>query len=107
MAALPGRRHARFTLRSASRHSHTHYMPASLPYHFVKRASLIGGFIASLSVLVYDVVRRRRAGQNWNEALSLGSKLLTGNVWIDGALFVAVLAVLAALVCFAMIHPWG
>ena len=81
-------------------------MLASLPYHFVKRALLIAVFIACMSYSVYDVVRRRRAGQNWNEALAQGSRLLTGNVWLDGALFVVVLAALFALVLFAMLHTW-
>jgi hypothetical protein len=81
-------------------------MLASLPYHFVKRSLLIAGFIASVSVLFYDVARRRRAGQSWNEALAQGSKLLTGNVWLDGALFVVVLAAVFALFLVAMFHTW-
>jgi hypothetical protein len=62
--------------------------------------------VASLSYLAYDIVRRRREGQSWNEALAQGSKLLTGNVWLDGALFIVVLAAPCALIVFAMLHTW-
>jgi hypothetical protein len=82
-------------------------MLAALPDHFAKRALLIVAFIVCSSFLFFsDVVRRRRAGQDWNEALAQGSKLLTGNVWLDGALFVVVLAALFALVIFAILHTW-
>jgi len=81
-------------------------MLAALPDHFAKRALLILAFIVCSSFLFSDVVRRRRAGQDWNEALAQGSKLLTGNVWLDGALFVVVLAALFALVIFAILHTW-
>jgi hypothetical protein len=45
-----------------------------------------------LALMVYDVIVRRRRGENWNDALAGETKLLTGNVWLDGIVFVAVIA---------------
>jgi hypothetical protein len=54
------------------------------------------------STLTIGVIQKRRAGQNWNEALSSGSKLMTGSVWKDGAIFAAIL-VATGITVFALI----
>jgi hypothetical protein len=43
------------------------------------------------SVVVQGVLARRRGGQSWNQALAGDTKLITGSVWWDAALFAAVL----------------
>ena len=70
----------------------------------VKLTMLALAFVLSASVLVHGVITRRRRGQSWNEALAGDTKLITGNVWLDGALFTAVLLVCCVAVALAVIY---
>ena len=54
------------------------------------------------ATLMVGVILKRRSGKNWNEALSGGSKLMTGSVWKDGAIFAAILVATGTAV-FALI----
>lgn len=44
-------------------------------------------------VQTYRVVRLRRKGKNWTEALTNSNKFMTGSVWTDALALVLVLAV--------------
>lgn len=70
----------------------------------LKLTILGAAIVLSASVLIQGVVARRRRSQNWNEALAGNTKLITGNVWLDGALFVAVLLVCGIAVVLVMIY---
>jgi hypothetical protein len=72
---------------------------ASRPVRLAFWSSVMLIWAATLTV---SVVLKRRAGQNWNEALSGGSKLMTGSVWKDGAIFAAIL-VATGIAVFALI----
>jgi len=61
-----------------------------------RRATLAISLCLSVSILVHGVVRRRRSGQSWNQALAGDTKLMTGSVWLDGLLFGVIL-----LLCIA------
>lgn len=54
------------------------------------------------ATLMVSVILKRRAGQSWNDALPGGSKLMTGSVWKDGAIFAAIL-VATGVAVFALI----
>ncbi len=70
----------------------------------LKLTMLAGAFVICASMLIQGVVARRRSGQNWNEALAGNTKLITGNVWLDGALFAAILFVCAVAVVLVLIY---
>jgi hypothetical protein len=65
----------------------------------LRRAVLLASVVLGISLLIHGVVLRRRRGQSWNEALAGGEKLMTGSVWLDGALFAGILAVIGVAVC--------
>jgi uncharacterized membrane protein HdeD (DUF308 family) len=64
---------------------------------------LLASGVYCLGYLIHDVVQRRRSGQNWNDALAGGTKLVTGNVWLDGILFAAIVLTLA-IAAFLLIY---
>ena len=56
------------------------------------RLAIWGVFLLiSVSLLVEPVVAKRREGKSWNDALTGDTKLMTGSVWLDGALFFVIL----------------
>jgi hypothetical protein len=50
-------------------------------------------FIVGAFVQIHGMLARRKAGEDWNSAIANGTKLITGNVWLDGAIFAAILCV--------------
>lgn len=68
----------------------------------VRLIVLILSLVISASILIEGVVRRRRSGQSWNQVLAGGEKLMTGNVWSDGALFAVVLLVTIGVLFFVI-----
>lgn len=69
------------------------------------RWTLLGASLTlSGSVLILGVVERKRKGQSWNQALAGDTKLITGNVWWDGALFAGVLICCGIAVVLLMMH---
>jgi hypothetical protein len=68
----------------------------------VRLIVLILSLAISAAILIEGVVRRRRSGQSWNQALAGGEKLMTGNVWADGALFAVVLLGAISVVFFVV-----
>ena len=68
----------------------------------------IGGAIAlatpSILSRFRDVRERKRSGQSWNEAIAQGTKLMTGSVWLDGALLLAVALATYAIVELAIVY---
>jgi hypothetical protein len=62
-----------------------------------RRAVLLASVVVGISMLVHGVVLRRRRGR-WNDALAGGEKLVTGSVWLDGALFAMILIAICAAV---------
>jgi hypothetical protein len=59
---------------------------------------LIAGFIFCVSSLAYGVILRRRRGESWNQALAGGTKLMTGSVWLDGALFAGIMLAILGVI---------
>jgi len=59
-------------------------------------------FVVCISFLTFRVAQRRKLGQSWNNALAEGAKLRTGSVWLDGALFAAVLVIVIVVVRFVV-----
>lgn len=73
--------------------------------HGPLRGAMLGvSLVLSGAVLVHGVVSRRRRGQSWNQALVGDTKLITGSVWWDGALFAGVLVCCGAAVVLLMMH---
>lgn len=54
--------------------------------------------LPGISLRAFNVLKRRKRGESWNEAIAEGTKLATGNVWLDGAVILAV-----GLITFAAI----
>jgi hypothetical protein len=74
---------------------------ASVP---LRRAALFASLIISVSLLVHGVVVRRRRGESWNATLAGDTKLMTGNVWLDGAVFAGILVVIIAAVALLFLY---
>jgi len=81
---------------------------------FILAASLAGPnrnlssvivFAVCISFLAFRVIRRRKLGHSWNDALADGARLRTGNVWLDGALFAVILVIVIVLVRFVGFRP--
>lgn len=68
----------------------------------------IGGAIAlavpSVLSRFRNVRERKKSGQSWNEALAEGTKLMTGSVWLDGALLLAAALATYAIAELAIVH---
>lgn len=69
----------------------------------VQRNLYAGGVFLCLTLAVHDVIVRRRRGENWNDALAGDTKLLTGNVWLDAVVLVAVFAAGCGAVAFVVV----
>lgn len=72
---------------------------ASRPVRLIFWGLVMLVWVAAVSI---SVALKRRAGRSWNEALSDGSKLMTGSVWLDGILFAGILLVLCVAI-FALV----
>jgi hypothetical protein len=56
------------------------------------------------AMIVYVITRifgQRKEGKSWNEVWSDGEQTLTGSVWLDGLLFIGILAAVAGLLWIA------
>jgi hypothetical protein len=49
-----------------------------------------------------SIRKRRKQGQSWNEAIAEGTRLMTGNVWLDGTMVVGVAAATYAVVALIL-----
>lgn len=70
-------------------------------YNF-KRIVWIVLLVACIWFLARRTIAQRRNGKSWNDALADGVKLVTGNVWLDGALFAVVLLGICILLFYAL-----
>jgi|GEM_PF-6350721 len=71
----------------------------------VRWTMLAVSLVLSMSVLIHGVILRRRRGESWNQALAGGTKLMTGSVWLDGALFAVILIGIYAVLRFLVFRP--
>jgi hypothetical protein len=87
--------------------SHIAYVPfAELSAHQVRSTLLISVFVVSLYHQLHVIFVRRQNGLSWNDAIAGGTRLITGNVWLDAVLFVIVLAAVFGLFLLAVFHTW-
>jgi hypothetical protein len=70
----------------------------------LRRAVLLASVILGISMLIHRVILRRRRGQSWNAALAGDTKLMTGSVWLDGALFAVILLAICAAVSLLIFY---
>jgi hypothetical protein len=76
----------------------------SVPRGPLKAACYVIAGVMAYAMIFLEVRRRRKAGQSWNEALAMGSKLVTGNVWLDGLLFAGILLLCAVAFVVAVFY---
>jgi hypothetical protein len=57
-----------------------------------------GLLLVCVATLAAGVIQKRKEGKSWNEALAAGSKLVTGSVWLDGAIFAAIMVAICVAV---------
>jgi hypothetical protein len=71
-----------------------------------KFALFLAASILSGALAVHRAYLRRKAGQNWHGVLADGSRLITGSVWLDGILFIMILAALGGSIWMATLVEW-
>jgi hypothetical protein len=57
-----------------------------------------GRIIGMVAYVTSRIFNQRREGRTWSEVWADGGKPITGNVWLDGLVFLLVLLALAGVV---------
>ena len=74
------------------------------PTHSWRMLFWPAAILLGMAYLVRQIIRRRKKGASWNDAIAGGVKPLSGNVWIDGALFFVIVVTLLVLVPVAFYY---